>query len=50
MNACLDEIASNYPIVKICRVKSYEVNLSDKFVSAIIICINKRKGLKKEFL
>lgn len=33
MNDCLDEIASLYTIVKICRIKSTEINLSEKFVS-----------------
>ena len=32
MNDCLDIICKEYAIVKFCKVKSTEINLSDKFV------------------
>lgn len=31
MNECLEKIAQDYQIVKFCKVKSSEINLSDKF-------------------
>jgi hypothetical protein len=31
MNQCLDDIAKDYAIVKICKINSCEINLSDKF-------------------
>lgn len=31
MNECLETIAHDYPFVKFCRIKSTEVNLSEKF-------------------
>ncbi len=33
MNECLEIIARDYAIVKICKIKSVEINLSEKFVS-----------------
>ena len=32
MNECLEVIAKDYAIVKICRINSGEINLSEKFV------------------
>ena len=32
MNECLETIAKDYAVVKFCKVKSTEINLSDKFV------------------
>lgn len=31
MNQCIETIASDYPIVKFCKVRSSEINLSEKF-------------------
>lgn len=31
MNTCLEEIAVQYTVVKICKVRSGEINLTDKF-------------------
>lgn len=31
MNTCLEDIAKSYAIVKICKINSCEINLSDKF-------------------
>ncbi len=33
MNDCLETIAKDYAVVKFCKIKSTEINLSDKFVS-----------------
>jgi hypothetical protein len=33
MNECFNSIAVDYPIVKFCKVRSNEINLSDKFVN-----------------
>ena len=41
MNQCLDDIAKDYPTVKVCKIKSIEINLSDKFVSYFSFCLNK---------
>ena len=35
MNECLDQLAKDYLIVKFCKIKSLEINLSEKFVSII---------------
>ncbi len=36
MNECLEVIAKDYAIVKICRIKSGEINLSEKFVICLL--------------
>jgi len=33
MNECLETISRNYLVVKFCKIKSVEINLSEKFVS-----------------
>ena len=33
MNQCIETIAADYPIVKFCKVRSSEINLSEKFVN-----------------
>ncbi len=37
MNDCLDSIANDYNFVKFCRIKSTEIDLSDKFVNYILL-------------
>jgi len=37
MNDCLEQICKDYLVVKFCKIKSAEINLSEKFVSNIII-------------
>jgi hypothetical protein len=39
MNECLEIIAKDYAIVKICRIKSGEINLSEKFVRVFLFQI-----------
>ena len=39
MNECLETIAKDYAVVKFCKVKSTEINLSDKFVGTLFLLI-----------
>ena len=52
MNNCLDDIASQYPIVKCCKVRSSEINLTDKFrkLGCPALLIYKNKELIGNFV
>ena len=34
MNECLVQLAQDYVVVKFCKIRSAEINLSEKFVSS----------------